>query len=65
MEEPNAGEYYPSTQVIVSNNKVENVDGDGIVITCCDGALVEHNYVRGANSRPNGKYHAGVWCGVW
>ena len=61
LEEPNAGEYYPSTQVIVSNNKVENVDGDGIVITCCDGALVEHNYVRGANSRPNGKYHAGVW----
>lgn len=61
LEEPNAGEYYPSTQVIVSNNKVENVDGDGIVITCCDGALVEHNFVRGANSRPNGKYHAGVW----
>ena len=61
LEEPNAGEYYPSTQVVVSNNTVENIDGDGIVITCCDGALVEHNYVRGANSRPNGKYHAGVW----
>lgn len=61
LEEPNAGIYYPSEQVVVRNNTVDNVDGDGIVITCCDGAVVEHNFVRGANSRPNGKYHAGVW----
>ena len=61
LDEPDAGEYYPSEKVVVSNNKVENIDGDGIVITCCDGAIVERNFVRAANSRPNGKYHAGVW----
>lgn len=61
LDEPNAGAYYPSEGVIVRNNTVDNIDGDGIVITCCDGAIVEHNYVRAANSRPNGRYHAGVW----
>lgn len=61
LDEPDAGAYYPSEKVVVSNNTVENIDGDGIVITCCDGAVVEKNFVRAANSRPNGKYHAGVW----
>lgn len=38
--------WYPSLGVVIRNNLVEGVPGDGIVPIACDGALVEWNVVR-------------------
>ena len=42
----NRNTWHPNLNVIVRNNLIENVPGDGIVIFGCDGALVEHNTLR-------------------
>lgn len=41
--------WFPSKNVIVRNNKFNSISGDSVVISGCDGALVEYNTV--ANSR--------------
>ena len=53
--------YYPSTNVIIRNNYVEDAGGDGIVPIACDATLVEYNLVNGAN-RNSGTANAGIWC---
>ncbi len=50
----------PSINVIIRDNWVGDVGGDGIVPWATDGCIVEHNIVQGANERA-GNYNAGIW----
>jgi hypothetical protein len=50
----------PSTNVVIRGNLLEDIGGDGIVPIGCDGALVEHNTLRGGRQRAN-DHAAGIW----
>lgn len=52
--------WYPSYDVVIRDNYLEDIGGDGIVPRGTDGALIEHNIVRYAGSRAPG-YNAGIW----
>lgn len=52
--------WFPSTNVVIRDNWVGDVGGDGIVPWATDGCLIEHNIVQGANER-TGTYNAGIW----
>lgn len=52
--------WYPSLHVIIRDNYVEDIGGDGIVPWATDGALIEHNIVLRCNLRA-GSFNAGIW----
>lgn len=52
--------WFPSLNVVIRDNYVEDIGGDGIVPWVTDGALIEHNIVRHAVSRAK-SYNAGIW----
>ena len=52
--------WFPSLNVVIRDNYLANIGGDGIVPWACDGVRVEHNTLRGANLRA-GTYNAGIW----
>lgn len=52
--------WFPSLRVVIRDNWVGDVGGDGITPWATDGCLVEHNIVHGANERA-GTYNAGIW----
>lgn len=52
--------WFPSEHVVIRDNYLEDIGGDGIVPRGTDGALIEHNIVRYAGSRAPG-YNAGIW----
>lgn len=52
--------WFPSGKVVIRDNLIEDVGGDGIVPRGTDGALIEHNIVRYAGSRAPG-YNAAIW----
>lgn len=52
--------WFPSRFVVIRDNVLEDIGGDGIVPRGTDGALIEHNIVRHAAMRA-GDYSAGVW----
>lgn len=52
--------WFPSLHVIIRDNYVEDIGGDGIVPWATDGALVEHNIARKCNQRST-DYNAGIW----
>lgn len=52
--------WHPSRGVVIRDNYVEDVGGDGIVPWATDGALVEHNIVRHAAQRAPGA-NAAIW----
>jgi hypothetical protein len=52
--------WYPSLNVVIRGNLLEDIGGDGIVPIGCDGALVEHNVLRGGRMRAP-DYAAGIW----
>ncbi|WP_336952297.1 MULTISPECIES: right-handed parallel beta-helix repeat-containing protein [Sphingobium] len=53
-------DWFPSEKVVIRDNYLEDIGGDGIVPRGTDGALIEHNIVRYAGSRAPG-YNAGIW----
>lgn len=55
-----AQNWFPSGGVVIRDNFLEDIGGDGIVPRGTDGALIEHNIVRHAGSRAPG-YTAGIW----
>ncbi|MFI7011124.1 right-handed parallel beta-helix repeat-containing protein [Streptomyces sp. NPDC050145] len=57
---PGGPAWTPSTRVVVRGNTLSDLGGDGIVMTVTDGALVEHNTLRGFQRRSAG-YNAGMW----
>ncbi len=58
------GEYFPSTNVVIRNNRLDEQGGDGIFLLGCKGALVEKNVVANSGLFKNkGEIHwAAVWC---
>jgi hypothetical protein len=52
--------WFPSLHVVIRDNYVEDVGGDGIVPWATDHALIEHNVVLHCNKRA-GSYNAGIW----
>ncbi|MFC4775726.1 CARDB domain-containing protein [Paenibacillus sp. GCM10023252] len=52
--------YYPSSGVVVRNNLVYDVGGDGISIRDTTAPLIEHNVVYNANARSN-DFNNGIW----
>lgn len=50
----------PLTNVVIRGNRLTNICGDGIVPHVTDGALVEHNVLKGYNRCSSG-YNAGMW----
>ncbi len=52
--------WFPSLNVVIRDNFVDDIGGDGIVPWATDGALVEHNIARNCNRRA-GTYNAGIW----
>ena len=58
----NRNNWYPSTNVIIRNNLIEGVPGDGIVPIGTDGALIEYNVMRDCpDVMPKGDAAAGIW----
>ena len=54
--------WFPSLNVVIRNNLIEGVGGDGIVPVGCDGALVEYNTMRNCPRLPA---EAGAAAGIW
>ncbi|WNR46165.1 right-handed parallel beta-helix repeat-containing protein [Paenibacillus roseipurpureus] len=52
--------YVPSTNVVVSNNFVYSLGGDGISIRDTSSPIVEYNVVHDANAR-SGDYNNAIW----
>lgn len=55
-----SGAYKASTNVVVRGNYLEDIGGDGILVSCTDGALIEKNRVYKANQRGTSP-NAGIW----
>ncbi|HEY1150369.1 MAG TPA: right-handed parallel beta-helix repeat-containing protein [Pseudoduganella sp.] len=56
-----ASEYYPSTKLVLHNNKIHNVGGDGIVVRTAAGAKIESNLLYDIWMRAPGN-SAGAWA---
>ena len=54
--------WHPSVGVIVRNNLLEQIPGDGIVPIGCDGALIENNVMRDC---PDILSHKEAAAGIW
>ncbi len=52
--------WYPSLKVVIRGNLIEDCGGDCIKPWGCEGALVEHNVVKGGRMRCE-DYAAGIW----
>ena len=52
--------WFPSLNVVIRDNFVDDIGGDGIVPWATDGVLVEHNIARDCNRRAK-SYNAGIW----
>ena len=52
--------WFPSLHVVIRDNYVEDIGGDGIVPWATDGALVEHNIALKCNQRSK-DFNAGIW----
>ncbi|HUY63573.1 MAG TPA: right-handed parallel beta-helix repeat-containing protein [Acidimicrobiales bacterium] len=51
----------PTTALVVRDNTLRDIGGDGIVAVNSAGALIEHNVVRGFNMEGT-SFNAGVWA---
>ncbi len=52
--------WFPSLHVVIRNNLLEDIGGDGIVPIACDSAVIEHNIIHGGRQRAQ-DYAAGIW----
>ncbi len=52
--------WYPSTNVVVKDNYMEYIGGDGITVRDTDGALIEHNLAKDCRYQETG-YNVGIW----
>jgi hypothetical protein len=58
----NRSKWYPNLNVVIRGNFLEHIGGDCICAIGCDGALIEHNIVRGGRERAT-DWATGIW--VW
>jgi hypothetical protein len=59
-DQVNVARWFPSRFVVIRDNVLEDIGGDGIVPRGTDGTLVEHNIVRHAASRAPG-HNVAIW----
>lgn len=59
---PARNPWTPSTGLVIRDNQLDGIGGDGIVVQMNDGALVEGNTVNDAANRANQGSNAGVWA---
>lgn len=52
--------WFPSLHVVIRDNYLDDIGGDGIVPWATDRALIEHNIALYCNHRA-GSYNAGIW----
>lgn len=52
--------WFPSLNVVIRGNYVDDIGGDGIVPWATEGALVEYNVARNCNMRA-ASFNAGIW----
>lgn len=52
--------WYPSTNIVVRENRIHQVGGDGITVRDSEGALIEYNLVTDCRYQNTG-YNAGIW----
>ena len=52
--------WYPSTNMVVEENYMEYIGGDGITVRDTDGALIEHNLAKDCRFQKTG-YNVGIW----
>jgi hypothetical protein len=52
--------WFPSLQVVIRGNVLDDIGGDGIVNVATDGAVVEHNVVSRASQRSQ-DYNVAIW----
>ncbi len=52
--------WFPSLNVVIRENLLQDIGGDGIKVWGCDGAVVEHNRLEGGRTRCD-DYAAGIW----
>jgi len=52
--------WFPSLKVVISDNYVDNIGGDGLVPWTTEGAVVEGNIAKRCSQRFN-QYNAGIW----
>jgi len=65
-EQPNSnwkghGPYTTSTDIAITSNRLERIGGDGIILWCARGAIVERNFVSQSNNNTLKQGHAAVW----
>jgi hypothetical protein len=53
--------WHPHTNVVIRNNVLDDIGGDGIIVIACDSALVEHNALTHARARETTTASAGIW----
>jgi len=54
--------WYPNTNVVIRNNVLDGVPGDGIVPVACDGAMVEYNVMKNCPpTLPSSEACDGIW----
>jgi hypothetical protein len=59
-ENSDRSNWFPSLHVVIRNNLLEDIGGDGIKVWGCEDALVEHNRLyKGGQRAPD--YSAGIW----
>jgi hypothetical protein len=62
---PTASDKHHSTRVVIRDNRLYDIGGDGIFILGCDDAVIEHNVLRSAHQRvgrrPGERACAGIW----
>jgi hypothetical protein len=58
----NRGNWHPSLNVVIRNNLLEQIPGDGIVPIGTDGALIEYNVMRDV---PDILSHREAAAGIW
>lgn len=56
------GPWRANTNVVIRNNALDTLAGDGILVSVTDGALVERNVVKAANSKDS---ITGANAGIW
>ena len=56
------GSWYGSTNVVVRNNILYDIGGDGIVLAVVSGGLIEHNTATLCNNVSQ-NYNIAIWCG--
>lgn len=58
------GPYTPHTRVVLRGNVLDDIAGDGILVTTCKGALIEHNVASNCNAY-NGQAYGDANVAIW